>query len=189
MNKQELLDLGVEEDVAQKIIVLHGKNIERHKKALAEAEEKVTDLESELKEAGSKLEAQADTSEKLADLEDQVASLTAERDKAREQAGKLHTDYKVDMALHTAKARNLKAVKALLDLDSIQYSEEDDTLTGLEDQLETLQTEHDYLFSPDTGASEEPSNDGKRLVFGSSGESPPPTDALVAAAKKAANLE
>lgn len=50
----------------------------------------------------------------------------------------------LELALTGNKARNAKAVKALLNLDEVKY--EDGKITGLDGQLEALKAEHSYLF-------------------------------------------
>lgn len=54
-------------------------------------------------------------------------------------------DYALDKTLDGAKSKNNKAVKALLDIDSIKYQE--GKFEGLEGQLETLKKEASYLFN------------------------------------------
>lgn len=53
----------------------------------------------------------------------------------------------LDLALAANKARNAKAVKALLNLDEIKL--EDGKITGLDAQLETLKNDQSYLFESD----------------------------------------
>ncbi len=67
--------------------------------------------------------------------------------------GKLKLDYALETALMANKARNTKAVKALLNLDNIKL--DGDKLLGLDDQLEMLRKEADYLFDI-----EKPADDG-----------------------------
>ncbi|MGL5718852.1 MAG: phage scaffolding protein [Paraclostridium sp.] len=53
-------------------------------------------------------------------------------------------NFALDKSLSDAKARNTKAVKALLDMNSIKYQE--GTLNGLQEQLEALKGDASYLF-------------------------------------------
>jgi hypothetical protein len=55
----------------------------------------------------------------------------------------------VDAALTAAKAKNAKAVKALLDLDKAELTE-DDTIKGLADQIKKLSGADDSKFLFDT---------------------------------------
>jgi len=58
----------------------------------------------------------------------------------------MQKDYAIDLALHEAGARNTKAVKALLDDKIITIS--DNGVVGLKEQIETIKTNNDYLFTP-----------------------------------------
>lgn len=61
---------------------------------------------------------------------------------------KIQFDYALDGALTGAKCKNNKAVKALLDMESITYQE--GKLEGLDPQLEVLQKDASYLFDIET---------------------------------------
>lgn len=71
------------------------------------------------------------------------------------QADQIKSDYETkisamefnhafDSALTGAKAKNLRAVKALMETDSIKF--EDGKLVGFDEQLEKVKSENDYLF-------------------------------------------
>ncbi len=57
---------------------------------------------------------------------------------------KMEFDYALDKTLSNAKCKNNKALKALLDLDGINYQE--GKINGLEDQLNALKQDCGYLF-------------------------------------------
>lgn len=57
-------------------------------------------------------------------------------------------DYALEGALTNAKCKNTKALKALLDIESIKYQE--GKLDGLESQLNSLKESDGYLFDLDT---------------------------------------
>lgn len=56
-------------------------------------------------------------------------------------------DSMLENTLSTAKAKNIKAVKALLDMEGLKLN--DGKIIGLEDQLEKIKAENDYLFEGD----------------------------------------
>ncbi len=76
-------------------------------------------------------------------------TLADERAKENEQLKleleNLRYDAAMEKMLLGAKARNVKAVRALLDLDRIQW--EDGSLTGLEEQLDELKQKESFLFA------------------------------------------
>ena len=63
-------------------------------------------------------------------------------------------DHALDGALTNAKSKNNKALKALLDMNSIKYQE--GKLEGLQEQIEALQKDASYLFDLNTA----PANTG-----------------------------
>ena len=69
-------------------------------------------------------------------------------------------DYALEGALTNAKCKNNKALKALLDINSIKYQE--GKLEGLQEQIETLQKDASYLFDLNTA----PNNTGGLGNFG-----------------------
>lgn len=69
-------------------------------------------------------------------------------------------DYALDGALTNAKSKNNKALKALLDMNSIKYQE--GKLEGLQEQIEALQKDASYLFDLNTA----PTNTGGLGSFG-----------------------
>ena len=71
-------------------------------------------------------------------------------------------DYALEGALTNAKCRNIKALKALLDIDNVKLNE--GKLEGLEEQLNTLKESDSYLFGIEEapgGSGFNPSNNEK----------------------------
>lgn len=71
--------------------------------------------------------------------------LTREKEKHDGEIAKLKLDHAVESALTAAKAKNIKAVRGLLDADKLKL-EKDGTVTGLSDQIAALQKSDAYLF-------------------------------------------
>lgn len=139
MNKQKLISLGVSEDIADKVMSeLEGNFIPRTrfnevnelKKSYAEQlKERDTQLE-ELKKAvgdSDKLKQQIEALQK--DNKDKENAFNAE-------IKKMKIDNAIDKALSEAKAKNIKAVKALLDLNNAELLE-DGTIKGLSENQDT----------------------------------------------------
>lgn len=85
----------------------------------------------------------------VTDLRDKIKSLEdAAKDAQKEHDAEIHA-LKVDNAVNSAllgeKALNVKAVKALLNLDKAEL-DEDGTVKGLADQIKTLKTADDSKF-------------------------------------------
>ena len=120
----------------------------------------------------------------------QIDELKAANGKAQEeykaQLKQLKLDTAIDNALTAAKARNAKAVKALLDTGKIVMTD-DGTVAGIKEQLDSIVKENPYLFDTDSG------NDDNNPKFGSNnhrgaGGSLGGSDALQAAMMAAAGL-
>ena len=149
---------GVEEDKANEIV-----------KAMGEAKIYTTNLENvdvrynKLQEQKKQLEEASKTYEnQLKDLQKNNADVEA-LNKLVEQLQlsnkqleanhktemeKLQFDYALEGALNSAKSKNNKALKALLDMNSIKYQE--GKFEGLQEQIEALQKDASYLFDLDT---------------------------------------
>ncbi|MBW8383964.1 MAG: phage scaffolding protein [Youngiibacter sp.] len=67
---------------------------------------------------------------------------------------KLTFDFALDKALTGAKAKNAKAVKALIDVNALKLN--GDEIAGLKEQLEKVTTEAPYLFDIEETDPEEP---------------------------------
>ncbi|WEV56137.1 phage scaffolding protein [Ligilactobacillus acidipiscis] len=149
MEKQELLDLGIDEDVAKQVLKLHGKDIQAANSKTAAAESERDGLQEQLNDRDSQLKDIKKSAGDNEELQKQIKSLQEANDQSvKDYQAKLASqqkDFKIENALTSAGARNTKAVRALLDTDSISVKD-DGSLDGFSKQLEALQKDDDYLF-------------------------------------------
>jgi small-conductance mechanosensitive channel len=149
MKREDLKALELEDDVVDQIMKLHGQDIEDHKSKLEAAEKQTDDLQGRLDEANKTIEGfkdlDVDSIKKAAD-DWKAKAEQAEKD-AKTQIEQLKFDHALEGALLGAKAKNPKAVKALLDMEALKYNE--GKIIGLEDQLKAIQEKEDYLFESD----------------------------------------
>lgn len=68
--------------------------------------------------------------------------------KAKEEMDKFVFDSILQNALTGAKAKNVKAVKALLDMDGLKLNNGE--VIGLSEQIEKIKAENDYMFESET---------------------------------------
>ena len=180
MKREDLIKLGVAEDVVDKIMAAHGKDIEDHKSKLATAQTELEGLKGQLKDAGEAIEGfkklDIDGVKKSAD-EWKAKAEQAEKD-AQAQIQALKFEHALDGALTGAKAKNAKAVKALLQADALKLNE-DGSILGLKEQLEKIKSESDYLFESDVPTPKVVAGGNNKSVI---------TDSVVLAARKAAGL-
>lgn len=128
-----------------------------------------TELETQIKERDTQL---ADLSKNNKDNEsllNQIKDLQALNKQTttdyENKINQIQFDYALEGALTNAKCKNTKALKALLDMESIKYQE--GKLEGLEKQLEGLKESDSYLFDLDA-----PTNTGGLGGFGRSNPTP-----------------
>ena len=160
MNKKDLLDLGLDEDAVQKIIIMHGKDIEKHKTDLEARDNEAKALAAQLAEAGQTIESfkAMDVDAIKAAAEEWKSKAELAQQEAEQKITAVKFDHALQDALREAKARNPKAVKALLDLEKIKLSDEGG-LEGLEEQLTAVKTDNDFLFESVAPAEDDDDDD------------------------------
>ena len=159
MTRKELENLGLTKEQVDSVIKINGDDIE-NAKSVSAAEIKNLQTENE----GYKTQI-TDRDKQLEDLKtaagdndalkQQIADLQAENTKAKEahesEVNQLKVDFAVEKALAGAKAKNVKAVRALLDLTDAKL-DKDGNVKGLQEQIDKLAKEEDTKFLFDTPA-------------------------------------
>ena len=79
-------------------------------------------------------------------------------DNSKAEIEKVRLESKIDLAINNAKAKNVKSVKANLDLDKIKL--DGDKLLGFDDQIEALKKSDAYLFDIDNTVNNSVENNG-----------------------------
>jgi hypothetical protein len=182
MNKEDLKKLGIEDEaLIQSIIVLHGKDIEKFKVDLTTVTTELTNTKTQLAEAGETIEGfkKLDVEGVKKSADEWKAKAEQAQADAQIQLTNLKFGYALDGALTQAKAKNVKAVKALLKSEDLKLTE-DGQIMGLTEQLEKIKTENDYLF--------ESTERNPKFVAGG-GDKSAIADAVVQAARQAAGLK
>lgn len=151
MKREDLIKLGIAEDVVDKIMALHGTDIEAHKTKLTAAETERDGLKTQLTEANKAID--GFKALKVEDIQKAAEDWKAKAEQAAKdsaaQLSALKFDHALDGALTGAKAKNLKAVKALLQMDGLKLNEADGSILGLKEQLDKIVADNDYLFTSD----------------------------------------
>ena len=146
--KKELLELGFTEEQVESVLKLVGENtIPRDK--FNEVNEAKKQLEKDVKSRDKQLEDLKASNESNEQLKSQIETLQKTNKETEEkylaEISKIKLDNALDSALTVANAKNLKAVKALLNLENVKL-DENGALQGLEEQLKTLQSAEDSKF-------------------------------------------
>ncbi len=154
MTKEQLINLGVPEELAAKIAVESLKELEGYVE-----KSKFTELETvkkQLEEGNTTLSKQLEEIKKSTgsstELKKQIEDMQlANKTKAEEYEktiSQLKLDNALEIALINAGAKNNKAVRALLDLEKVKI--ENEKLVGMDEQLSELKKSADYLFNVST---------------------------------------
>lgn len=154
MKREDLIKLGIAEDLVDKIMALHGTDIESHKTKVATAQTELDAIKKQLSDANNEIDGfkklDIEGVKKAAD--DYKAKFETAQADAQKQLAQLKFDHALDGALTGAKAKNAKAVRALLNMDALKLNEADGSIIGLKDQLEQIQKDNDYLFAGESAS-------------------------------------
>lgn len=141
MKTEFLKGLGLEQAVIDQIMAENGKDVNAEKEKTKAAQEQLTELKGKLKEFDGV---------DIADLKGKVTQLTNDlATKDTEYQAKL-AEIEFNRTLETAiaglKPRNTKAVMALLDVDKLKESKNQQA--DIAAALESVKKDNDYLFEP-----------------------------------------
>jgi DNA repair exonuclease SbcCD ATPase subunit len=149
--KEILKKAGIEEGKLDSTIADINKELPKHfipKDKYNEVAEAKKKLEADIQERDNQLEQLKNAAGNSEELKAQIEQLQAENQKAAEEwqakMAQMQLDFAIEKALAAAKAKNAKAVKALLDMEKVKLDGEQ--LLGLDDQLKELQKSDAYLF-------------------------------------------
>ena len=145
MKREDLKKLeGLTDDVIDKIMALHGQDIERYKSAADQAKAEIDGLKAQLAEANQTIEGfkKLDVEGIKAAADEWKAKAEKAQKDAEAQIQALKFDHALDAALRGARARNPKAVKALLDIGALKLNDADGSIIGLKEQLEKIGRAH-----------------------------------------------
>ena len=152
MTRDTLVEMGLTEELAAKVMgSLNGNYVPKNRF------NEISRENESLKAAAKEHEKQLETLKKSAgdneSLSQQIADLQAANQTAKEsyeaQMNQLKIDFAVEKALTGAKAKNVTAAKALLDLKDAKL-DEDGSVKGLSEQIEKLSKAEDSKFLFDT---------------------------------------
>lgn len=149
---KKLLGDSATDETVDKIMTLHGSDLESHKGKLTTAQAEADALKTQLAEANTTIEGfkklDVDAIRAAAD-EWKTKAEQAQADSAK-QVAQLKYDHALDGALSAAKVKNPKALKALLNNDALKFNEADGSIIGLDDQLKKVKETDAYLFTDET---------------------------------------
>lgn len=149
MERKFLEGLGLEKEAIDSIMKEHGKSVNDIKKEANKVEgleSQIEDLQKTISDRNSQLEelkkVDADALQKT--IDDLQESNKNKDTEYQEKLDKQAKDFAIESYLRDVQARNPKAVKALLDVESITLK--DEKLIGIDEQVNPLKDSDAYLF-------------------------------------------
>lgn len=142
------MEMGLTEDQAKKVMgEIDGNFVTKAR--FNEVNEENKTLKKSVSDRDKQLDDLKKSSGDNATLQQQISDLqkqNADQEKAHgEELAKLKLDNAVELALSGAKAKNGKAVKAMLDMSKVKIGE-DGKLSGFDEQIEALKKSDAYMF-------------------------------------------
>ncbi len=151
MIKEDFVKLGIDEALALKCETASQEELKAFipKVKFDEVSEENKTLKQSVSDRDKQLEDLKKSSGDNAALQQQISDLqeqNSQQQKAHEkEMAKLKLDNAVELALSGAKAKNGKAVKALLDMSKVKLGS-DGKLSGFDEQIEALKKSDGYMF-------------------------------------------
>ena len=149
MKREDLKALELSDDVIEKVMSMHGKGIESLKSNLTTLQAETDGLKTQLTEAGAQIEKfkGMDIDGIKAAADDWKAKAEKAQTDAAAQLAAVKFDHALESALTGAKAKNAKAVQALLSTDALKDANGEFITERFNEQLEKIKSENDYLFA------------------------------------------
>ena len=153
MEREFLKGLGLEKDAIDKIMAENGKDIELEKGKVKDIQSQLVTANNTIKERDKQLEILKNSPDNPETLKQQIQQLQDDN-KAKDEAHQkeikeLKVNSALEKALTNAKAKNAKAVQALLDLGDDVELNEDGTIKGLDEKIKALKKSDAYMFNDD----------------------------------------
>ena len=161
--RDDLREIGIDEESLEKVMTEHGQEVQGLNDKVSQKESKLNELQStvdsykednkqkdnELKDLQEKAKNGDDLQQTISDLRQANEDREKERQK---EINDLKFNHNLENKLRDVGARNVKAVRALLDSENLKFNDEENEVIGLQDQLEKLRESDSYLFTDSTNS-------------------------------------
>lgn len=153
MTRKQLEDLGLTKEQVDSVMKINGDDIENAKGTasteIKNLQTEVEGLKTQVGDRDKQLETLKASAGDNADLKKKIEELQTENATAKasheSELNQLKIDFAVEKALTGAKAKNITAVKALLDLKDAKFDKEGN-VKGLAEQIEKLTSDEGTKF-------------------------------------------
>jgi uncharacterized protein YoxC len=146
MKRDFLKSLGIEDkDIIDKIMDENSTDIGKAKGDTETLKQRITDLENDIRTKDATISTLQTKADSVDGLNQQIAQLQTDKtnltNELNTKVSQIQKDHAIEGKIRDAKGKNIKAIKALLDMDKITY--ENNELGGLDDQLTALASAED----------------------------------------------
>ena len=180
MTRKQLEDLGLSKEQVDSVMKINGDDIENAKSSstteIKNLQAEVDGLKTQVSDLDTQLENLRVSAGDNESLKKQIEDLQTENQTAKEkhesELTQLKVDFAVEKALTSAKAKNITAVKALLDLNDAKL-DKDGSVKGLAEQIEKLTSGDDTKFLFEAQKQTKQQQNFKGFQPGASGEQKP----------------
>lgn len=190
MKRDFLKGLGIEDkDIIDKIMDENSADIGRAKSGNDELKSQITQLQTQLNDKVSEFNTLKETTKDYDALKNKVTTLENDnanlKNEISTKVNQLQKTHAIESSVRDAKAKNVKAVMALLDMEKITF--ENGELSGMSEQLDALSKGEDtsFLFGEAQSAPPAGTQPNNPPSNGGNGGNPPSgktfTDAIAAA--------
>lgn len=147
-SREELKNIGIDDEKINDVMTLYGKNIQSLKDSVDEEKRKAEENKKEVESYRKRINEQNDELDNLKEkinkgenLEEQINALkqaNKEKDQQHiDEMNEVKLQYEIDKELNSAGAKNTTSVMALVNRDNISFDSEKG-LRGLKEQLDDL---------------------------------------------------
>lgn len=152
MKREELKELELSDEQVDRVMAIHGEDVNQLKAEKKGLEANVSDLQGRMKDRDRQLsDLKANSGDNEA-LKKRIEELEGENKRALEEYAQNQKSMKIDFAVESAllkrRAKSTKAAKALIDFGKIDV-QKDGTVVGLDDQIEEIAKDNGFLFGED----------------------------------------
>ena len=180
MTRKQLEDLGLTKEQADSVMKINGDDIENAKGTasteIKNLQTEVEGLKTQVGDRDKQLETLKASAGDNADLKKQIEDLQTENATAKatheSELNQLKIDFAVEKALTGGISKNIKAVKALLELGEAKL-DKDGNVKGLDEQIEKLRSGDDTKFLFEAQKQQKQQQNFKGFQPGASGEQKP----------------
>ncbi|WP_295728642.1 phage scaffolding protein [uncultured Limosilactobacillus sp.] len=149
MKREDLKEMGLNDDQIASVMTAYGKEVNPLKEQLDSLTSERDSLQQQVSDRDGQLDDLRKNAGKNEELEAQIKQLQddnkANATKYQNELAAKEKSFKIEGALRDAKAKNVKAVISLIDTDKVSVKK-DGTLDGLTDQIDAVKKSDGYLF-------------------------------------------